>query len=59
MIYTIKDYSEIFKFNGKNLSAKTIIRRGLKKQLPTNHEMQKVGRVYIIEVKNKFTELKS
>lgn len=56
MIYSVKEYSDCFLFAGRQKSPKTIIRMGLKKQLPTNHRFFKVGKTYAIEVKNDFKE---
>ena len=57
MIYTVKEYSETMLFRGRKVSEKTIIRRIQQNKLPTNHISRKVGRNYIIEVKNDFKEL--
>lgn len=54
MTYPVKDYAITFQINGRFWSVKTIIRRGLNNQLPTNHKMIKVGRNYAIEVKTDF-----
>lgn len=50
MIYTLKEYVDTFPQQGKTVSIKTIKRRILNKQLPSNH-IAKKGKQYFIEVK--------
>ena len=50
MIYTPKEYSEIFPRNGKQLCERTIRRMIIKNQLPTFHNAMKKGNRYLIEV---------
>jgi len=42
MILTPAEYAEAFKFQGKKVSTKTVIRRCMKGMLPKGHEARKI-----------------
>jgi len=53
MIYTLKEYAKKFSFGGKTVCAKTIQRRLLAGNLPSNHISHKLNYghgIWIIEV---------
>ena len=50
MIYTPEQYSKLFTINKKKVSAKTVIRRCEKGQLPTNHTPIRLTRIWLIKV---------
>lgn len=54
MIYTPTEYSRLFLFENKHVSARTVKRRAEKGMLPSNHIARKIpGKkgIWIIEVK--------
>lgn len=50
MVYSTQEYSELFTFGGVRVSARTIKRRCINKQLPRNHIPHLINGVWIIEV---------
>jgi len=55
MIYTAKEYSKHFKFQGKYVSCSTIKRRCISNMLPDNHISRKLAGktgAWVIEVPN-------
>ena len=54
MVYSPEEYVQIYKFNNKYISAKSLIRRIEKGLLPSKHTAHKKGRQYVIEVPTDF-----
>jgi hypothetical protein len=56
MIYTPSEYSKVFKFGNKQVSAMTIKRRCIAGMLPCNHKARKIqggkNGIWVIEVQN-------
>jgi len=48
--YSPREYCKEFKRSGKEISAKTIIRKCEKKQLPSNVSAQRIGRTWVLFV---------
>lgn len=53
MIYTALEYSKVFLFGNKRVSARTVKRRAEKGQLPSDHEARKLPgkKGWVIRVK--------